>query len=442
MCDHDTREDTNWQRLTTLSRFPSFIDAISEPVHRWYKYPAGFSPKAVEAALTIYGVKEPEIVLDPFAGTGTTQIVCKLNGVLSLGLEAHPLTYEIACTKLEWNYTPAELQSIDDLVQSLQSIGRAHGDIVKELPKLLTDCYLHDDLVELLSLRDYISSCGYSDRVKKLVKLALLSILRKVAIAETGWSYVLPKRHKKRSGKSATQLLTAQLESMKRDLLFVQNAHKRGDAKLFCADSRLDLMSILKDYRNHVDLTFTSPPYLNNYDYADRARLEMYFLEMASCWSDVTTCARKPLVVSCTTQVSRTERQIIDILGSEIMRPLPASFEIAAICARLTRARRRPNGKLGKSYDVVVARYFEDMARVFKGLRALHKKNSKMIMILGDSAPYGVYIDTPTILGRIAVEMGFPRFNTVTLRTRGNKWTSNGRRHLVPLCEKLLIIDG
>jgi hypothetical protein len=415
---------------------------MSEPVHRWYKYPAGFSPEAVESALNIYGVKESEIVLDPFAGTGTTQIVCKLNGVLSLGLEAHPLIYEIARAKLEWNYTPTELRSIDDVVQLLRSTGIVGGAIVTECPKLLTDCYLHDDLVELLSLRDYISSCVCSARVKRLMKLGLLSILRKVAVAATGWSYVLPKRHKRRSGKSATQMLAAQLESMKRDLLLVKNCHKSGAAKLFCADSRLDLLRILEDHRNQVDLTFTSPPYLNNYDYADRARLEMYFLGMATCWSDITSCARKPLLVSCTTQISRGERQLTDILGSEIMRTLRGSSEIAAICGQLTRARRRPNGRLGKNYDVLVARYFEDMARVLKGLRALHKANSKILMILGDSAPYGVYIDTPAILGKMAVEMGFSRFNTVTLRARGNKWSSNGRRHVVPLCEKLLIIDG
>lgn len=39
---------------------------------------------------------------------------------------------------------------------------------------------------------------------------------------------------------------------------------------------------------NSIDLLITSPPYLNNYDYADRTRLEMYFFGWAHSWRDIT----------------------------------------------------------------------------------------------------------------------------------------------------------
>lgn len=442
MLRYNTKEEKLWREVVNLSRLPSFADALSEPVHRWYRYPAGFSPKAVEAALEIYDLKRNDIVLDPFAGAGTTQVVCKIKGINSIGLEAHPLVYDIASTKLDWNYDAAELESLDDLIESLDSLHLVHDrHIIEKFPQLVLDCFEYNDLMELVALQQYILSSCLSNRTKKLAELALVSILRKVAIAETGWSYVLPKRRKKGIAKNATQQLKAQLQCMKKDIFALKDILVLGDTNILCDDSRyMSDMESLKDYQDRIDLTFTSPPYLNNYDYADRMRLEMYFLGLASCWSDITNKARMPLVVSCTTQVKRNDRSIADILGSGTMRAVSVITDIERICATLSNSRRRPNGKLGKNYDVVVARYFEDMVKVFQGLRVLHKKDSRVIMILGDSAPYGVYVDTSALLGRIALDTGFVSCNTVTLRTRGNKWNSNGRRHFVPLSEKLLII--
>ena len=54
--------------------------------------------------------------------------------------------------------------------------------------------------------------------------------------------------------------------------------------------------------RNSIDFAFTSPPYLNNYDYADRARLELYFLGWASSWDEISDKIRKKLIVSCSHQ--------------------------------------------------------------------------------------------------------------------------------------------
>src|SRR3972149_8914532 len=62
------------------------------------------------------------------------------------------------------------------------------------------------------------------------------------------------------------------------------------------------------------DHVFTSPPYLNNFDYADRTRLELYFWGHAKSWGDISQKIRTVLMTSATTQISRTDVRY-EILG-------------------------------------------------------------------------------------------------------------------------------
>lgn len=93
--------------LQTLSLFPDLIeaeekiapdraswgtfkDSLRAPVHRWFTYPAGVSYQAVQEAFRLFKIRPGMTVYDPFAGTGTTNIVAKQHGVNSFGVEAHP----------------------------------------------------------------------------------------------------------------------------------------------------------------------------------------------------------------------------------------------------------------------------------------------------------------------------------------------------------------
>jgi len=59
-------------------------------------------------------------------------------------------------------------------------------------------------------------------------------------------------------------------------------------------------------------------------------------------------------------------------------------------------------------------------------------------MVLGDSAPYGVYIPTEEYLGRLALAVGFRDYRVQNLRERGGKWGRNPQRHKVMLKEGIL----
>jgi hypothetical protein len=92
----------------------------------------------------------------------------------------------------------------------------------------------------------------------------------------------------------------------------------------------------------------------------------------------------------------------------------------------------------GKEYDRVVAPYFLGLARVLSAMYEYLRPGASCAWIVGDSAPYGIYIDTPALLGCLADELGYEVIDDVVLRDRGQRWRQNGSRHQVALSERLV----
>lgn len=85
-------------------------------------------------------------------------------------------------------------------------------------------------------------------------------------------------------------------------------------------------------------------------------------------------------------------------------------------------------------------RYFEDMYYVLKEMSRILTPKSNAYLILGDSAPYGVYVPTTRILGEISQSVGFGDFEIYKIRARGNKWKTLKNRHSIELSENILIL--
>ena len=50
----------------------TFTDNMRLPVHRWFRFSAGFSALWAESVNREHAERHPPVVLDPFAGSGTT----------------------------------------------------------------------------------------------------------------------------------------------------------------------------------------------------------------------------------------------------------------------------------------------------------------------------------------------------------------------------------
>lgn len=85
------------------SRSGTFTDNMRLPIHRWFRYSAGFSAEWVEQTIKDFPSSKPPVVLDPFAGSGTTLLAAEKAGAVVHGYESHPFVYRIAAAKLLWH---------------------------------------------------------------------------------------------------------------------------------------------------------------------------------------------------------------------------------------------------------------------------------------------------------------------------------------------------
>ena len=410
----------------------TFIGNMSLPIHRWFRYPAGFSATWVEDILrqTICKKNGTQFkVLDPFAGVGTVLLECDKLGIQSYGFESHSFVSEITKIKLLWYVDTAIFQQYANMI--LQQAKLCIGEIAS-YPDIVMRCYDENNLRKIDSLRKVLEDYNDGSYVHKLAWLAFISILRTSSQAGTAtWQYVLPNKKKANVSDAYTAYL-AQIELMKTDMEIVQHGWRDHIAVLFQHDSRhqFDLL------KNTIDLVVTSPPYANNYDYADATRLELSVLGYVKSWGDLQTKIRPGLVRSCSQMVGKEIKHTFDILKDSALSPI--YNEIRNVCLQLENERKTHGGK--KNYHTMIALYFLDLARVWINLRTLCRPGARICFVIGDSAPYGIYVPVDEWLGKLALSAGFKSFSFEKIRDRNTKWKN--RKHDVPLKEGHLWVEG
>jgi DNA modification methylase len=366
------------------------------PIHRWFRYSAGFSAAWVEKVITEL---EPQTILDPFAGSGTVCVAADKLGINSYGIEAHPFVYRLAQGKLAW------MVHIHEFLAAVTEIKRFAASLQQKLPEkipvLLSKCYTNEALVDLLKIRQaYLEIApSLSEELQSLIFLAICAILRPSSYVGTAqWQYILPNKRKAKTCEPF-DALEKQVAMMQEDMYQMQFITRSSQATLIKEDAR-NLKSIPD---NSIDLVITSPPYANNYDYADATRLEMTFWGEVNSWSDLHETVRKFLIRSNSQHVSKERVSLETLMAESIIDPI--RDELLPICQEMERIRGTKSGN--KAYHTMIAAYFTDMGFVFKALRRVAKSDAKICFVIGDSAPYGVYVPVEQWLAKLAISAGF-----------------------------------
>jgi len=414
-------------------RTGSFVDNMQLPVHRWFRYSAGFSAEWVRSILGTRALpRQAELLFDPFAGSGTSLLAAESEGVASAGAERHPLVYRVAKAKLGWRVDIGELRE-----RSAELVQRAQRNTQPEAPvsPLLAKCYTDDALNRLNSLRlAYLERCT-GDEISEILWLAITSILRECsAVGTAQWQYVLPNKTKARVS-DPFSAFSRRIELIAADIASAKASWAACSRPEIVEDDARSLGGF-KHLAGKATLVITSPPYPNNYDYADATRLEMTFWGEVSSWGDLQKSVRQRLVRSCSQHSAAERLRLEELLDNPAVAPI--RDELSSVCQELALVRESKGGR--KTYHTMVAAYFADLALVWKALRELCASDADICFVIGDSAPYGVYVPVDRWLGRLAVASGFhnPRFDKI--RDRNLKWKN--RKHRVPLKEGNLWLRG
>ena len=166
-----------------------------------------------------------------------------------------------------------------------------------------------------------------------------------------------------------------------------------------------------------VGLVVTSPPYLNNFDFAEMTRMYLYFWELASSWAEISDKVRSRLVVNTTTALrGQKERQ------DEYKRNIPTVLlsALEELVHELATKRKTRAGK--KEYDFLVYPYFSQMADILRECYRVMKHGAPIHVMIADAALYGVHVSAPQLLADLLGDIGFDDVSCSLVRRRGHRW--------------------
>lgn len=372
------------------------------------------------------------MIVDPFAGSGVTGTAARGVGMSFSGLEAHPLIAELASLKLRHpSADPAGLRKAATAVAD--EAGQGPLD-TGPTPDLVRRSFAPEVLGRLLAIRSLVRERDQG-AWEPYLKWALLGTLRDVASVRVGWPYQRPTISRQAPHADPVARFRRRATMIAEDLALLSGMPSGGtQAVMACADSR-DAGAWSLCVPVPADGCVSSPPYLNNFDYADATRLELYFWGDVTSWAEMCSDVRSGMVVA-TTQQSRAP--VAQEALESLSRYGKTGGEIVGLTRRL--AAERKQRKRGKEYDQVIPSYFLGISQTLENLAEALKPGAPAVWLIGDSAPYGVYIDTPAIIGQLAVEHGLTVEEDMLLRHRGNRWANNSTRHKMKLSERLVLL--
>lgn len=379
-------------------------------IHDWYRFVLSFPPHLVQQYLETFCVDQTSFVLDPFCGTGTTNVECKKHGVSSWGIEASPLTHFVSKTKCVWandtfNFLNTAKQIALAAARTINSLSKPRTLSEEQTSLILKNSICEQPLSSTLVLRDSIRAANSPFEDYYLLALAkhiVYSYSNLKFGPEVGIS------RKKKESVDVVEIWLSEIERMETDLEYWKR-HSSTFADISLGDAR----SIPKrDYIGKVDCVITSPPYPNEKDYSRTTRLESVILGFINTKDDLRNI-KKGFIRSNSKNVYRSDNdaQYISNIGS--INKLSNEIE----------ERRLELGKTSgfeKLYASVVKQYFGGMARHLSELKPYLRNGASLAYVVGDQASYfQIPIRTSVLLGEVAESIGGYRVDRVdTFRKR------------------------
>ena len=249
--------------------------------HGLHKYPAKFFPELPRWLIKRYS-KEYDIVLDPFAGSGTTNVEALLNKRHSVGIDVDPFSRYLSKIKT----IPLDEKTLNwSLEKLLQIIVDFNPSLVneKDIPNFpYRDNWFNQEIIlELAYIKKSIEKLDVEQEVKDFYRICLSSIIRSVSNADDNCTRtVIRKKLNKRV--SPSDALARFAETM------LINVPKMIEFSMICpANIKVEIPedSDARDIRyldDCFDLAVTSPPYANAVDYPRTHQLEIYWLGFVS----------------------------------------------------------------------------------------------------------------------------------------------------------------
>jgi len=352
--------------------------------HGLHKYPAKYFPELPRWLIKRYS-SEGDIVLDPFSGSGTTNVEALLNGRHSVGIDVDPFSRYLSKVKT----TPLnvyKLKSVQEkLLQSLLVFKPSFVDEEKIPDFPYRDNWFNKEItLELAYIIKIIEKLSTDNNIKDFFRICFSSIIRAVSNADDNCTRtVIRKKLNKKvyPSDALTKFAEAILTSVPKMIEFSKKCP--NDIKIEFPDNQ-DARDI-KYPEYYFDLAVTSPPYANAVDYPRTHQLEIYWLGFES--GSLTPLKKK--------HVGTESVSVIDYVNLHKINIKKADNVIAKIYKKDPR----------RAY--IAFKYLYDMKKNLQEVYRVLKKGGYYVVVVGNNKIRNELFENWKYIMSIAIEIGF-----------------------------------
>lgn len=400
-------------------------------IHDWYRFVYAYSDRVITGLVDEFDIKQDDLLIDPFNGTGTTTLAAKKIGIDSIGTDTSPASVLSSRCKTNWDVDLDEfrdrrsdlLSTIQPLFKEISSQGNTtldsfgdsddtELDLSKydfEEPKKTPKGWLSEKPLKKMKVLKYHIEELPDDDVTDLLKLAMIAILPE-DVGNIRFGPEATRNRKQEGDKDVFTIFKSKLAEIEEDLESVQAAVEageiepgeteilRGDAREL-ADNLRDNSELLNSDKHdgEVDYLITSPPYPAEHDYTRNQRLELIWLNAADDNKDLQKI-KKANIRSHTKNiyVADEEGEQVNIRENDSVDSIVSEMEQIIIDEDISHG-------FGKYYPRVIEEYFAGMQHHFEQVFDLLAPGGKAAYVVGDSGSYWqVEVETAKILGELA----------------------------------------
>jgi DNA modification methylase len=391
-------------KLKDLVRFNS--NKIT-PIHRWFTFKEGFSHELLSWLSSDIPLQTNRLdtLLDPFCGSGTSLLSAQMDPtrnkrLKAIGLEHNPLIQFVADAKLSWTYyDTAKIKKLIPELISKPDITSVDEESVPVLSTIRNPRVFKPHVIrELIAYRDQIINRLSNDDEAKFFLLGWIAILEKMSgVRKDGRALRFKEKGELPSVK---QVLKQQWELMISDIQeadTIRSSAMLVSPQIIQADGRkLDAEEL-----NGIefDLIFYSPPYLNNIDYSEVYKIELWLSGFIKTHEDFRQLRLGTL----------RSHPSIKFPDTTILDNLPVDSWPRRLCNSIIHA--FPQDEDHAWRERMVRGYVEDMYVALLSQFRVSKRNAPVVCVVGNSLhghrPDTVPIATDLIICSLAQYIGF-----------------------------------
>lgn len=388
------------------------------PFQRWFHFKEAFSPKFVADTLGALPY-EVDRCLDPFAGSGTTAVTCRMLGISSDVIEVNPFLADLIEAKLSPVRAASFCAAYDILLSTLE-IKPSDRLPIDGMPPTLSEPGVNGRFVFACDVYATIraivrASDGLPPEYARLLRVLLGTVLvanSNVTINGKGRRY---RRGWQARQRSASDLITSLDESVDRAAadLTLYSGLCQGRHVVHRGDARNALAHV-----KHADVAIFSPPYPNSFDYTDVYNLELWMLGYLKSSPDNRALRHQTL------------RSHVQMKWQETQ-PIALSETLHETLDALRRVRA---DLWNPHIPEMIGFYFDDLAVIFAQLRRILAPGRHAVVAIGDSQYGGIHVDVASILVESLHSLGFRLTERGAIRSMRNSSQHGGGFELSEHC--------